>query len=105
MTVTVVRTTPGGLDPHGAPLPSTETRHPLPGAFTAPRTSSDVAGREGIVVGLTLFCSDPDADLLHTDQVEVNGTLFDIDGGVGVWRNPLNPAVDGISCALKRGQG
>lgn len=103
--IEVVRSTPGGLDPHGAPLPSTETRHELPGAFTAPRTSSDVAGREGIVVGLTLFAPDPAADITHDDGVEVDGIRYEIDGEIGRWVNPHGPGADGITVALKRGQG
>lgn len=104
--ITVVRTTPGGLDALGNPAESSTSRHQIPGVL-APRTSDDVEGpgRSGVVVGLELFCPDPDADLQHTDQVEYTGELWDIDGDVGVWRSPYGDGADGLSCALKRGAG
>lgn len=99
-----VRTTPGGLDPHGAPVESTVDRRKLRGAFTAPRTSSDVPGREGIVVGKTLFAP-PGADIDARDVIEVDGVPYEIDGEIGDWRNPHGSGADGITVALKRGQG
>lgn len=99
-----VRSTPGDLDPHGGPVESTETRLKLRGAFTAPRTTSDVPGREGTVVGRTLFAP-ADADILPTDVIEVDGLPYEIDGEIAEWRNPHGSGADGVTVALKRGVG
>lgn len=106
MTIVRVRATPGGTDQYGDPLPSTEDREPLPGAFTAPRESSDIEdrGREGVIVGLTLYAPHG-SDVLHTDQIEVDGVLYDVDGEVGSWEHPMSGWKPGITAALSRATG
>lgn len=103
---TIIRVTPGGLDPYGDPIESTETTHEIDAAI-APRTSSDIdgLGRSGVVVGLELFCTDPCADLRRTDLVEYRGERWEIDGDIGVWESPFGAGADGLTCALKRGEG
>lgn len=103
---TIIRVSPGGTDAYGDPIASTETTHTIDAAI-APRTSDDVdgLGRNGVVVGLELFCTDPNADLLRTDLVEYRGERWEIDGEIGVWESPFGAMADGLSCALKRGEG
>lgn len=101
-----VRSTPGGVDEYGDPIEGTVTRQVLDGAFTAPRESDEITnrGRAGVIVGLTLFAP-YSTDLRHTDQVEVDGELFEIEGEPGRWRNPMTGREAGIQVALRRAQG
>lgn len=101
-----VRSTPGGTDAYGDPIASAETRVALPLAFVAPRESSDLSdrGRQGVLVGLTLFAP-YDSDLLSTDRIEVDGVLFGIDGDIGRWRNPFTAWEAGIQVSLERVAG
>lgn len=101
-----VRRAPGGLDEYGDPVESTSTSTELVGAFTAPRPESEITsrGRAGVIVGLTLYAPFG-TDLVHTDQVDVDGTLFEVEGEVGSWRNPLTGWEAGIEVALRRTAG
>lgn len=104
--VTIIRTTPGGVDELGHRIESTERRHTIDAAI-APRTTGDVAGpgRSGVVVGLELFSTNPDADIVATDLVEYRGERWEIDGDIAIWESPFGDGANGLSCALKRGQG
>lgn len=104
--ITVIRATPGGHDAYGDPNESTERSHRLSGCAVAPRTSSDPAdrGRHGAIVGLTLYCP-PSSDIVATDQVEIDGVRYDIEGDVGVWSSPFGGDVGGVEVALKRAVG
>lgn len=106
MTIVRVRAVPGGFDEYGDPVSSTAGRVTLDGAFTAPRSSedNDDRGRVGVIVGLSLFAP-YGTDLLYTDQVEVDGVLYDIEGEPGYWRNPLSTWEAGVEVALKRSIG
>jgi len=112
MAITVLRFDPpwGTEDEYGDPVhaPDAEpdSTHEIPGAI-APATSSDVSelGRFGVVIGLELYCTDVDADLVRTDVIEYRGERWEIEGEVGEWRSPFGDLAQGLSCALKRGQG
>jgi hypothetical protein len=101
-----LRKSPGGVDQYGDPIPSTETRKVIAGAFVGPRESSDLsdAGRVGVIIGLSLFAP-YDADIAKTDDIEVDGERFTIDGEVGRWRNPFTAWEAGLTAALKRVEG
>jgi hypothetical protein len=107
MTIFVLRDNPGGLDPFGNPIEGTPRRRHFIGAYTAPRTSSDVdgRGRDGVIAGLTLFHPDPEVDLLSTDRIEVDGEMFEIEGEIGRWRSPFGIMAAGTQVSLKRGRG
>lgn len=105
-TITVVRPTwvtdaYGDLQPTGTP-----TRTDITGCAIAPRSSSDVTepARQGVLIGLTVYAP-IGADIQPTDQIEVDGDLFDIDGDIGKWRSPFSTIVDGIEVALRRAIG
>lgn len=102
--MSVVR--PPGLDEYGDPIEGEPTTVELPGAFTAPRTSSDVdgRGRTGVTVGLTLFAA-YGSDIRSTDQIDVDGVLYDVDGEPGQWRHPLSGWQAGCEVALTRAAG
>lgn len=101
-----VRGNPGGVDEYGDPVTGTEDRTPMPQAFVAPRETTEIVnrGRAGVIVGLTLF--DPgNTDLTYTDRIEVDGTLYDIEGEPGKWRNPFTDWEAGTQAALVRSAG
>ena len=101
-----VRSAPGGVDEYGDPISGTDSRTTLTGAFVAPRESSEITnrGRAGVIVGLTLFAP-YDTDLTYTDQIEVDGDLYDIEGEPGRWRNPFTDWEAGMQVALVRAAG
>lgn len=105
-----VRSTPGGVDEYGDPVPGVESRTTLTGAFVAPRTDpgqdSEITnrGRAGVIVGLMLFAP-YETDLVYTDRIEVDGVLYEIDGEPGKWRNPFSGWEAGIQAALRRAAG
>lgn len=101
-----IRQSPGGTDQYGDPIPGTTTVTAMPEAFVAPRTTEDVddRGRTGVIVGLTLFAP-YSTDLTYTDQIEVDGVLYDIEGEPGRWKNPFTGWEAGIQAALTRAQG
>ena len=101
-----VRVAPGGTDKYGDPIVGTQDRTPIEGASVAPRESSesDDRGRVGVIVGLTLIAP-YDTDLAFTDQVEVDGVLYDIEGEPGWWRNHFTGWEAGLTAALRRAEG
>ena len=103
-TVTVVRASPGGVDAYGDPLPGDASRVDVPGCAVAPRYSSEPSerGRQGVIVGLTVY--GPDV-FLSTDQVEVRGVLYDVEGEPGFWENPFTGWAPGVEVALRRAEG
>jgi hypothetical protein len=101
--VTIVRPTLG-LDVYGDLRPTGVTaRFELSGCVIAPRLSGDIVepARQGVMVGLSLYAQ-VDADIRPTDQVEVDGALYDIDGDIARWRSPYSAVVDGVEVALRR---
>ena len=105
-TVTIVRQSPGGTDSYGDPIDSTESRIDIEGVAVAPRYSSEPTerGRQGVVVGLTIY-PPANSGFLFSDQVEVRGELFDMEGDPGEWENPFTGDTPGAEIALKRAAG
>lgn len=105
-TVTILRAVPGGTDAYGDPIPGTQTRIDVPGTAVAPRLSTEPSerGRQGVIVGLTIY-PPADSGFLFSDQVEVKGELFDIEGEPGEWENPFTGDSPGAEIALKRAAG
>lgn len=94
-------------NPDGAAIQSENPdRVELPGAFTAPRTSTDLndRGSSGVTVGLTLF-ADFDADLAADDLVEVDGAVYRIDGEIAAWKHPHTGWEAGVTAALVAARG
>lgn len=105
-TIVRVRSAPGGVDQYGDPTAGASTEVVLPDAFLAPRTSEELTanGRAGVIVGWTLFAP-YDTDLVFTDQVKVDGVLYQIEGEPGRWRNPFTGWEPGLQAALTRVEG
>lgn len=101
---TAVRVRGSGFDDYGDPIAGT-ARFTIPDCSKAPRTSSDITdrGRHGVVVGLDLYC--PPGHLLPSDQVEVDGVLYDIEGEPGDWHSPYTGWHPGEVVALRRAAG
>lgn len=104
--MTIVRVRGSGYDTNGDPVAGTPARLTIAEAFTAPRETSDLddRGRNGVIIGLTLFAP-YGTDLLHSDQVEVDGTLYNIDGDAGQWKSGLTQWEAGCEVALVRAAG
>lgn len=111
MTVTIVRQIPSGdTDRYGDPVPGGDEYSPLlievPGCAVAPRSSNDVnePGRQGVIVGVSLYAP-AGTDILHDDQVDIDGVLYDVDGDAGVWTDPFSFTQVGVEVALRRAAG
>lgn len=102
---TVVRLRGGTIDKYGDRT-GTITRTYLAGCAVAPRSSEalDSEGRHGALIGLTLY-GPYGTDLKHTDRVEVDGVVYEIDGEPGQWKSPLSAWEAGFEVALKRAVG
>jgi len=111
-TVTIVRTGPGGTDPYGDPLPSTEERIQVEGCIVADGATSAAFGLEPVLPGRTPVVTDylvlPPADapeVLHTDQLEVRGVLCDVVGRPFRWDNPLTGTAFGQMVRANAAEG
>lgn len=104
--MTIVRVRPLGFDEYADPAAGDPTRTTLTDVFTAPRTTADITdrGRQGVVEGKTLYAP-YGVDLLHSDQIEEDGVLYDIDGEAGQWKHPITGWEAGCEVALKRAAG
>lgn len=113
MKVSRVRTEPTGTDSYGEPIAGTSTTTEIDGAFVAPRTSSELvaAGRDGVIIGLTLFAPhgtdlNPAIDEILVEDDGANDGLYRIDGQPGDWSFRLGSnAPAGQSTALVRVDG
>ena len=106
VTVTIVRSS--GTDAYGDPVTGTTTRIDIPLCAVAPRTSTEPTerGRQGVIVGKTVYLpDDAPAVPLFTDQLEIAGVLYNIEGEPGEWVNPLTGWKPGTEVAIKRAAG
>jgi len=79
----------------------------LVGCSVSPRMSSDLTepGRNGIMVGLTVY-TPASADIdAATDQIVYRGDTYDIDGDVGRWESPYGSRIGGLEFSLRRAIG
>lgn len=107
--VTRVRSSPGGVDQFGDPIPGTTTQVDIPGCAVAPRLSAAEQeltnnGRAGVVIGLTLY-TPADADVTFADHFIVRGEEFEVDGDPGLWVSPFTGKQAGKQIALRRVEG
>lgn len=95
-TVTILRLEKPLRDDDGDLPDTVPARIPFVAKGIAPRTSAESAerGREGVVIGLTVYAP-RDAAVLSTDQLEVRGEVYDVDGDPGVWRSPFTGVLYG----------
>lgn len=94
-TVTVLR--PGGTTPFGDPLPGSS--HSVDGCLFAPRSSNESSDfANTVITGAQLF-GPAGADIKATDQIQVRGVVYDVEGDVGDWGKA------GVQVALERSTG
>lgn len=106
VTVTIVRS--AGTDAYGDPIPGAPTRIDIQLCGVAPRMSTEPTerGRQGVVVGRSVYLPDDASTIpLFTDQLEIAGVLYDIEGEPGDWTNPLTGWHPGSEIAIKRAAG
>ncbi len=103
--VTVVRNSAaGGYDENGDPTAGSSTSITVDGCLVAPRYEAGETrerGRGGVIVGLTVHAP-LGADIRRTDQIEVDGQRFDVEGEPGKWEGS---GVGGLEIALRRAAG
>ncbi len=106
MVVVRVRRSPGGRDKYGDSITSTASRTALTGCLIAPTAAATVVerGRDGTVTERTLY-GPADLDLLHTDQVEIDGVPYDVEGDPGTWQHASGYGRGGVEVKLRRAVG
>ena len=106
------------IDNYGKRTAPTETFE-VGGMAVEPRTggpgtsSRDInaTGRAGVIEGYTLRSRDPELDLRHDDEVilpapyGLPSEVFEIDGEVGRWINPMSGRRHGAEAAVRRAVG
>ena len=82
------------------------TRLDIHPATIAPRQAdtTEQNGRQGIIVGLTLYLP-ADSDVLTTDRLEVRDVTYDVEGEPGDWRHPLTGRRPGLEVNVRRVDG
>jgi hypothetical protein len=111
-TATIVRDTPGGTDPYGDPVPGSTVEIEVEGCGWAPRTqgvgpsSTEVLdrGRQGVIEGLTVYMP-YGTDVRPSDQLRLDGRLYEVEGDPGDWWNPKSGRLAGLEVAVRRAEG
>ena len=105
-TITVVRSSPGGVDQYGDPISGTTTTTVIEGCAVAPRYSTEPSerGRNGVVVGLSVYAP-TGSDILFSDTIIVDSVDYRIEGQPASWANPFTGWAPGVEVALVRSTG
>ncbi len=105
-TITVVRSSPGGVDQYGDLVSGTTTSTAIAGCAVAPRYSSEPVerGRNGVIVGLSVYAP-AGSDIRYTDAITIDSVSYRIDGEPASWSNPLTGSAPGVEVALVRSAG
>lgn len=105
-TVTILRPGPPTEDVYGNDVPGTPTEICVPGCAVSPRDSTGAGtneitdARDTVIVGLTLYAP-AGTDIRATDQVRVNGELYEVDGQPGRFRSPFTSSAGPVVVALE----
>lgn len=99
-TVVRLRSTGGGFDRYGDPIPGTDDETPIDGALVAFASSSEpvVVGRNSVITQDTLYLPEG-TDALATDRFRVRGKEYEIEGEPADW------AGAGVVVAIKKVTG
>lgn len=89
--VVVVRTTGGGTDDWGDPIPGVESRATINGCAVAPLKSDESSTTDGprLIDGWTVYAP-YGSDIRAGDVLEVKGVAYPVDGTPGSWANPYS---------------
>ena len=106
-TVTVIRSTPGGVDRYGDPLPAVEVRIEQRGCAVWIGGLNDTPtaeNRSPLMSDFTVI-GPPDWDVTKDDDLEVRGHRCRIDGIPHVWHSPFTGWTPGtsVSAFLRKG--
>jgi hypothetical protein len=105
-TVTIVRPGPPTQDEYGNDVPGAPTEIAVPGCGVAPRDGNSAGSneltqaRDTVIVGLTLYAP-AGTDLRATDQVRVDGDLYEVQGRPGSFRSPFTGSSGPVEAALQ----
>lgn len=80
-----------------------ETVH---GCAVAPRKEAELTenGRTGVIIGLVVYAR-PTATIRPSDQVRIDGEIYEIDGEPGNWQHPMTGWKPGVELNLRRVEG
>lgn len=107
-TVTRLRGEETGVDRYGNPVVEV-TELDIDGALFAPERDSAESvevGRQQSPSRPTLYWLRQHPDIVRTDQIRVDGVVYDVDGEPAVWRDDLGgSSLGGLVVTLKRVEG
>lgn len=107
VTASIERPDPGGLDQYGDPVEGEDSplEIDLANCTVAPRLSTETTdrAREGVVIGLTLYCP-PGTDIARDDILIITAGphvgRYRVDGEPSVWENGLSAWPAGVAAEL-----
>lgn len=107
--MSIVRVRPAGTDVYGDPEDGEPGRLTIVGAFTAAAAAGQSAetrapGREAVRERLTLYAP-VGTDIRHTDQVDIDGRVYDVDAEPSEWIQPHTGWRAGVEVLLVRATG
>jgi len=95
------------MDAYGDPVTGTPTRTAIPLCAVAPRYSTETTerGRQGVIVGYTIYPPSGAPAVLYTDSLEVRGELCAVEGAPAAWVSPFTGWAPGSEITVKRAVG
>lgn len=78
----------------------------LEGVAIAPSSSVEVAdvNRRQVITQMSIYCG-PDEDILEGDRIRDGSVLWDVEGEVANWKNPLTGWAPGAEFRIKKVAG
>lgn len=106
--VTRLRGVQTGVDRYNNPVYEVEEAD-IPGGLFAPERDSQESvevGRQRVPFKPTLYWLRQHPDIVASDQIRVDGVVYDVDGTPSVWRDDLGgSSLGGLVVTLKRVEG
>ncbi|MDU0349235.1 hypothetical protein [Actinomyces sp. MRS3W] len=98
-----VRTTSGGVDQYGEPVPGETVEEPLPDCLFAPGGTSEPvsAGAAPVVSQPTAYWPGEWPDLQPADRVRVGGVLYRVEGRPAAWPRGLVATLASVDTAVE----
>jgi hypothetical protein len=105
-TIVIVRPGPPTQDSYGNDVAGPPAEIEVVGCAVAPRDGTGTASnerldaRDTVITGLTLYAP-YGTDIRATDQIRVNGELYEVDGQPGSFRSPFTASTGPVVVALE----